>query len=134
MVDQKNIAAIGYCFGGSMLLNAAKMGIDLKGVVSFHGGLDGVPATKGTSKAKILVCHGAADKFVSDESVEKFKTNMNDAKVDYTFISYPNATHAFTNPSSTATGKKFNLPIEYNEAADKNSWADMKRFLETIFK
>src|SRR4029079_17160087 len=65
--DVNKMAAIGYCFGGSMVLNAAKLGMNFKGVVSFHGGLAGVPATPGTTKAKILVCHGAADKFISAE-------------------------------------------------------------------
>ena len=116
-----------------MSLFAAKLGMDFKGVVSFHGGLAGVPATAGTTKAKILVCHGAADKFVSDEEVKKFRNNLDSLKVAYTFIAYPNATHAFTNPDATATGIKYSMPIQYNEAADKKSWADMKKFFKTIF-
>jgi len=131
--DAAKMACIGYCFGGSMSLNAAKLGMDFKGVVSFHGGLAGVPATTGTTKAKILVCHGAADKFVSDEEVKNFRHNLDSVKVPYTFIAYPNATHAFSNPEATAVGKKFSMPIEYNEAADKKSWADMKTFFKTIF-
>lgn len=131
--DAAKMACIGYCFGGSMSLNAAKLGMDFKGVVSFHGGLAGVPATTGTTKAKILVCHGAADKFVSDEEVKNFRHNLDSVKVPYTFIAYPNATHAFSNPDATAVGKKFSMPIEYNEAADKKSWADMKTFFKTIF-
>ncbi len=132
--DAAKMACIGYCFGGAMSLFAAKLGMDFKGVVSFHGGLAGVPATAGTTKAKILVCHGAADKFVSDEEVKKFRHNLDSVKVAYTFIVYPNATHAFTNPDATATGKKFSMPIEYNEAADKKSWSDMKKFLKKSFK
>jgi len=132
--DPAKIAAIGYCFGGSMVLNAAKMGSDLKGVVSFHGGLGGsVPAKKGSTKAKILVCHGDADKFSTEADIQKFKTNLNEESVPYTFIVYPNATHAFTNPHSTDTGKKFKMPIAYNEAADKKSWSDMQKFFKTIF-
>lgn len=131
--DVAKMACIGYCFGGSMSLFAAKLGMDFKGVVSFHGGLAGVPATTGTTKAKILVCHGAADKFVSDEEVKKFRDNLDSVKAAYTFVAYPNATHAFSNPDATATGKKFSMPIEYNEAADKKSWADMKTFFKTIF-
>ena len=107
--------------------------MDFKGVVSFHGGLAGVPATKGTTKAKILVCHGAADNFVGPEEVKNFRHNLDSVKVPYTFITYPNATHAFTNPDATAVGKEFSMPIEYNAAADKKSWADMKTFFKTIF-
>lgn len=131
--DGEKIAAIGYCFGGSMVLNAAKLGMDFKGVVSFHGGLATVPATQGSTTAKILVCHGAADKFISADDIKNFKSNLDSLKVSYTFIVYPGATHAFTNPQATATGKKFNMPIEYNEAADKKSWNDMKDFFKKLF-
>ncbi len=128
------MACIGYCFGGSMSLFAAKLGMDFKGVVSFHGGLAGVPAEAGKTKAKILVCHGAADKFVSEEEVNNFRHNLDSVKAEYTFIAYPDATHAFTNSQSTANGKKFNIPIAYNAAADKKSWEDMKVFFKTIFE
>ena len=131
--DANNIAAIGYCFGGSCVLNAAKLGADLKGVVSFHGGLTGAPADKNLLKAEILVCNGAADKFVSEQSIVDFKHGMDSIGADYTFKSYANATHAFTNPASTENGKKFNMPIEYNEAADKASWNDMKAFFGKLF-
>lgn len=131
--DGNKIAAIGYCFGGSMVLNAAKMGMDLKGVVSFHGGLATIPAKKGSTKAKILVCHGGADNFISPEDQASFKKNLDSVKAAYTFKVYEGATHAFTNPNATAIGKKFNMPIEYNEAADKQSWADMQAFLKGIF-
>lgn len=132
--DASQMACIGYCFGGSMSLTAAKLGMDFKGVASFHGGLAGIPAEAGKTKAKILVCHGAADKFISDEEVKNFRHNLDSVKVDYQFISYPDATHAFTNPGSTANGQKFNIPIAYNAAADKKSWEDMKDFFKTIFK
>jgi dienelactone hydrolase len=85
-------------------------------------------------KAKILVCHGAADKFVSEEDISNFKNSLDPIGADYMFKSYANATHAFTNPEATQTGKKFNMPIEYNEAADKASWIDMQNFLKAIFK
>ncbi len=134
VADVNNMAAIGYCFGGSCVLNAAKLGADLKGVVSFHGGLTGAPANKQLLKAKILVCNGAADKFVSEQSITDFKHGLDSIGADYTFKSYANATHAFTNPASTETGKKFNMPIEYNEAADKASWNDMKVFFASLFK
>lgn len=132
--DATQMACIGYCFGGSMSLNAANLGMDFKGVVSFHGGLAVVPAEEGKTKAKVLVCHGAADKFISDEELKKFRDNMDAAKVDYSFISYPDATHAFSNPDATENGKKFNIPIAYNMTADKKSWEDMKTFFKKIFQ
>jgi len=131
--DANSIAAIGYCFGGSVVLNSAKLGVDLKAVVSFHGGLSGVQANKELLKAKILVCHGEADKFVSEKDVTDFKHSLDSIGADYTFKPYANATHAFTNPEATKIGKQFNMPIEYNEAADKASWIDMQKFLKSIF-
>lgn len=132
--DPTKLAAIGYCFGGSMVLNAAKEGMDFKGVVSFHGGLSGgVMAKKGAVKAKILVCHGGADKFSTQADIDNFKKNLDEAGATYTFKVYLGATHAFTNPASTEVGKKFNMPIEYNKEADEQSWQDMKDFFKTIF-
>jgi dienelactone hydrolase len=128
------VAAIGYCFGGGMALTMAKLGDDLTGVVSFHGNLMVVPANKDLLKAKILVCHGADDKFVQQAEVDKFKKQMDSIGANYSFKVYPNATHAFTNPAATDLGKKFNLPIAYNAAADSASWKDMKDFFGTIFK
>ena len=131
-VDSTKMGAIGYCFGGAVVLNAAKLGIDLKGVVTFHGGLEGVKPDKEKIKAKILVLHGAADQF-ENPHVAQFKKEMDSAGVDYTFKEYAGATHAFSNPNATEVGKKFNMPIAYNEAADKASWEDMKKFFKEIF-
>jgi dienelactone hydrolase len=132
--DPVNVAAIGYCFGGSLVLNYAKLGADLKGVVSFHGGVSGgAPVDKNLLKAKVLVCQGASDKFVPQKDAETFKHKLDSIGVDNTLKVYPNATHAFTNSDATATGKKFNMPIEYNPEADKNSWDDMKMFFAKIF-
>ena len=132
-VDQTKIAGIGYCFGGGMLLNFVRMGEPLNGIVSFHGSLLGTPANKDLTKAEILVCHGEADSFVNAE-VAPFKKQMDSIGKSYTFKSYPGATHAFTNPDATETGKKFKMPIEYNAAADSASWNDMKEFFGRIFK
>jgi dienelactone hydrolase len=132
--DPKNVAAIGYCFGGFIVLNYAKLGADLKGVVSFHGGLGGVPVDKKLLKARVLICHGASDKFVSQKDAENLKHKLDSIGVDNTLKIYPNATHAFTNPDATETGKKFNMPIEYNADADRDSWNDMKVFFEMIFR
>ena len=132
-VDESKIAGIGYCFGGGMLLNFARMGEPLNGVVSFHGSLLGTPADKNLTKAEILVCHGEKDDFVNAE-VAPFKKQMDSIGKSYTFKSYPGATHAFTNPDATEIGKKFNMPIEYNAAADSASWNDMKDFFARIFR
>ncbi len=132
--DQSKIAAIGYCFGGAQVLNMARMGSDLKGVVSFHGNLVGVAPDKNLLKADVLVCHGAADPFVPQSDVDKFKKQMDSIGAKYTFKAYEGATHAFTNPNATAVGEKFKIPIAYNAAADSASWNDMKSFFSNIFK
>lgn len=134
--DTSRVAAIGYCFGGGIVLNMARLGENLKGVVSFHGGLNGYlpPAKKGTIKADILVCHGDADSMVKPDEVANFKKEMDNAGAHYKFIGYPNAKHAFTNPAATAIGEKYKLDIAYDEAADKQSWEEMKNFFSTIFK
>jgi dienelactone hydrolase len=131
--DPNKIAAIGYCFGGAMVLNLARLGEDLKGVVSFHGNLLGVPPDKNKLKADVLVCHGAADTFVPQKEVDMFKKQMDSVGAKYTFKVYEGATHAFTNPDATAMGEKFKIPIKYNAAADSASWNDMKAFFGKIF-
>jgi dienelactone hydrolase len=132
--DSNNMAAIGYCFGGSVVLNSAKLGVNLKGVVSFHGGLAGVPPKKDLLKAKILVCHGGNDQFVPQKDIDLFKQQLDAIGAIYSFKIYPDATHAFTNPDATRVGKEFAMPIEYNEAADKKSWNDMILFFNDLFK
>jgi len=132
--DSSKVIAIGYCFGGSVVLNAAKKGAPVDAVVSFHGGLAGTPAEKGKLKAAILVCNGAADSFVPDEEIKEFKKQMAEVGADLTFINYPDATHAFTNPHSTEVGKKFSMPISYNAAADKQSWIDFNKFMKAKVK
>ncbi|SEL02098.1 dienelactone hydrolase family protein [Parapedobacter koreensis] len=129
-VDTTRIAAIGYCFGGSMVLNAVKLGDQLQAAVSFHGGLKGVPADKTLLTTPILICHGAEDANVPESDVTAFKAELDSIGADYVFKEYPGATHAFTNPEATETGKKFNLPIAYNAEADTASWNDMKAFFE----
>ncbi len=132
--DTTKIAAIGYCFGGGMVLNMARMGEDLKGVVSFHGSLLGVPLKKEDLKADVLVCHGDADAFVKPEEVAEFKKQMSAIGAAYTFKSYPNATHAFTNPAADEKAAKYKMPIAYNAEADSASFNDMRGFLEKVFK
>lgn len=131
--DASKKAAIGYCFGGAMVLNIARLGEDLNGVVSFHGNLPVIPTTKEALKAKILVCHGEADGFIKPEEITAFRKQLDSLGASYEFKSYPGAQHAFTNPDATANGKKFGIPISYNAAADTASWNDMKAFFKTIF-
>ena len=134
-VDPARIAAIGYCFGGSVVLDMARSGMDLRGVVSFHGRLTtNNPAKPGNVKAKILVCHGEKDTFITPEQIAAFKQEMSEAKADLQFIEYKDAIHSFTNPEADAYAKKFNIPLGYNSAADKKSWDDMKSFLKGVLK
>jgi dienelactone hydrolase len=133
VVDPNNIGAIGYCFGGGVLLNTVRLGDDLRGVVSFHGSLIGTPARKDLLRTKILVCHGNADQFVTAKDVALFKKQMDSIGASYTFVGYDGATHAFTNPDATVIGQKFNMPIAYNPKADTSSWNAMKDFFAGLF-
>lgn len=134
-VDPGRIAAIGYCFGGGVVLNMAREGIDLKGVASFHGSLAPKnPVTRpGIIRAKVLVLHGADDKFISAEQIDAFKKEMTTAGADFRFIAYPEALHSFTNPDADEIAKKFNMGLAYNAQADRQSWEELNRFLLEIF-
>jgi len=130
-VVAQQIAAVGYCFGGTTVLELARSGSPLAGVVSFHGGLGTtLPAAEGAVKAKVLVCHGADDPFVKPAEQAAFKEEMAKAKVKMEFISYPDAVHSFTKKEAGDDKSKGNA---YNEAADQKSWEDMKAFFKTIF-
>jgi dienelactone hydrolase len=133
-VEATQVAAIGYCFGGSTVQALAYSGAPLAGIVSFHGGLIPVPAdAAGKTKAKILVCHGAVDAFVSQEEIAAFLKAMNEGKFDYQFISYAGAVHAFTNPGADKIAAATGLPIAYHVAADQRSWAHLKVFFHELF-
>ena len=132
--DETKMASIGYCLGGTLSLHLARKGADVKGVASFHGNLAPHLSIKpGSVKAKVLVCHGEADVLIPDEQVQSFKKEMDLAGVDYKFVTYPDAQHGFTNPQATKKGQKFNIPIAYNEKADKASWEEMLKFFNRIF-
>ncbi|MEB0048247.1 MULTISPECIES: dienelactone hydrolase family protein [unclassified Pseudomonas] len=134
--DPEKLAAIGYCFGGAVVLNAARQGVPLAGVVSFHGALaTNTPATTGSVKAKILVEHGAKDSMVTPQNVAAFKAEMDQAGADYRFVSLDNAKHGFTNPEADrlSHGDHGGPDIGYNKAADERSWADMQAFFKKIF-
>jgi dienelactone hydrolase len=133
-VDASEIAAIGYCFGGGVVLNMARMGEDLKGVASFHGSLGtDTPAQPGKIKARIVSFTGEADPMIGADKVAAFKQEMDAAKADYRVVTYPSAQHAFTNEEADELGKKFKLPLAYNEAADKDSWQQATVFLKEVF-
>ena len=134
-VDADRIAAIGYCFGGGILLGMARMGTDIDGVVSYHGSVaTQSPAKKGDIKTRIRVFNGADDPFVKAEQIEAFKKEMEAAGADYKFVNYPGAVHSFTNPDADGYGKKFNLPLAYNKEADEDSWQQTQDFFKEIFK
>ena len=130
------IAAIGYCFGGKIVLDAARRGEPLAGVVSFHGALvTNTPATPGSVKAPMLVEHGAKDSMVTPENVVAFKNEMDKAGADYKFVSLDDAKHGFTNPDADrlSHGEHGGPDIGYNKAADERSWKDMQAFLKKVF-
>lgn len=132
-VDEKRVAAIGYCFGGATVQALAWSGAPLAGIVSFHGSLIPPPANAAQLKVKVLICHGAVDSFESPEDIAAFKKGVDDAKLDYQFIAYSGAVHAFTNPQADATAAKSGLKgIAYNEAADRRSWQHMQDFFGEI--
>ncbi len=134
LVDAPRVAAIGYCFGGATVQALAYSGAPLAGIVSFHGSLIPPPADAAAkNKAKILVCHGAVDGFVSPEAIAAFMKGMNEGKFDYQFISYAGAVHAFTNPGADELGKLNHIPVAYNAAADQRSWSHMRSFFNEIF-
>jgi dienelactone hydrolase len=132
LTDRKRIAAIGYCFGGTTVLELARSGADIAGVVSFHGGLSTPnPQDAANIKAKILACHGADDPNVPPKEVEDFEAEMRHAGVDWQLIAYGGAVHAFTD---WGAGNDNSKGAAYNERADRRSWAAMQQFFAEIFK
>ena len=130
-VDGSRLAVIGFCFGGTGALEAARAGLPVKGVVSFHGGLD-VPVGYAAVpiSTKVLVCHGADDPFVPAKDVAAFQEEMRQAKADYVFVAYAGAVHAFTQKEA---GNDNSKGAAYNEAAHRRSWQHMKDFFQEIF-
>lgn len=137
--DNSRLAAIGYCFGGKVVLDMARQGVPLAGVVSFHGALaTATPATKGSVKARILVEHGGQDSMVTKADVAAFKDEMDAAEANYRFVLQPKAKHGFTNPdadrlSHAGHGSEKGPDLAYSKVADENSWADMQGFFKEIF-
>jgi len=130
MVDTNNLGAMGYCFGGAAVLELGRCGAPVKGIVTFHGGLDNpTPADAKNIKAKVLINQGGADGFTLP-SLPAFEKEMKDAGVDYKIITYPDAQHSFTNPDAKGQLKG----ALYNKSADKKSWKAMTEFFKEIFK
>jgi dienelactone hydrolase len=135
-VDGEKIAAIGYCFGGRIVIQMGLLDVDeLDGIGSFHGSLNNLtfPKENDDIETQLLVCHGAQDSFISEEDLSTFITGTVSHNADLTFISYPDAVHAFTNPAATEMGEELDLGIAYNKDADEQSWATLERFLANLF-
>ena len=133
-VDSSRIAAQGYCFGGAVVLNMARLGLDLDGVVSFHGSLGSpIKAEPGQIKARIQVYTGGADPFVPTEQVAGLVTEMQQAEADLTLVSFPGVQHSFTNPGADAVANQFDMPLAYNESAATRSWQGAMAFYQEIF-
>jgi dienelactone hydrolase len=135
LVDPKRVAAIGYCFGGAVSQALAYSGAPLAGIVSFHGSLiPATPETAAANKAKFLICQGGADPFVTREQTVEFVKSLESTKIDYEFVIYAGAVHAFTNPGADALAKTSGLTgIGYSASADQRSWLHMRTFFNEIF-
>ena len=134
-VDGANIAAVGYCFGGTVVLEMARAGEPLKAVASFHGGLGTPhPAEPGKVTARVASFTGEDDPMIPAEQVAAFRQEMDKAGVTYKAVTYPGAKHGFTNPDADKFGRQFNMPLAYNAAADKASWKEALAFLADALK
>ncbi len=134
-VGNDKLSAIGYCFGGGIVLNMARMGLPLKGVASFHGSLAAATKIKGKVDTKIAVFNGKDDPYISGQQVERFRDEMNSNDVDFELHNYKRTVHSFTNPAADQVAEKFNLTgIGYNEKSDKDSWKRMQFFLKELYK
>lgn len=130
--DSRRIAAIGYCFGGAAVLELARSGQPLNGVVSFHGALDTPDINDAKSiKTKILALHGAEDPYVTTKDVEAFQNEMKLGKVDWRMVTYGDSVHGFTNPNNGTDKSK---GVAYNKNADVRSFKEMQEFFDEIFK
>jgi len=129
-VDPQRIGALGYCFGGAVVLNMVRAGANLGAVAGFHAslGLNTPAPAPGAVKAKILVLNGADDPFVKREQYDVLKKDLDAAKANYRVIEYPGAVHAFTNPEATELGQKFNLPLRYDAKVDQEAKAEALKF------
>ena len=133
-VDASRIAAQGYCFGGAVVLDMARLGLDLKGVVSFHGTLaSDIAVAPGSIKAELQVYTGGADDMIPADQVAAFVKEMQAAGAKFELTSYPGVKHGFTNPAATGRGEKFGVPLAYSESAATNAWNGAMAFYRKIF-
>ena len=133
-VDRERTAAIGYCFGGAMVLHMARIGLPLSAVTSFHGALGSFhTAAPGSIRPKILVCHGAADSMVSMDDLEAFKQEMETAQADYEVLLLDGARHGFSNPQADVNAEKYGIDLGYNAQADEKSWAALQALFQRVF-
>lgn len=129
--DAGRTAAIGYCFGGTGVLELARAGADVRGVVSFHGGLDSpTPADGKNIRGKVLILHGAEDPFVKPADIDALLAELRSADVDWQMITYSGAVHSFTHPEA---GNDASTGVAYNASADRRSWGAMRQFLDELF-
>ena len=134
-VKQGEIAALGYCFGGGVVLNMARSGMPLKAGVSYHGVLaTDISVKPGDIKTKLRIFHGEADPVVPPAQVEAFKAEMDNAQADYMFVAYPGVKHTFTNREADSYAAQFGLPLKYDNAADTDSWTRTLEFLKATLK
>ncbi len=133
-IDRTRTAAIGYCFGGAMVLHMARIGMPLSAVASFHGALGSFhTAEPGSIQPKILVCHGAADSMVSMTDLDAFKQEMDAADADYEVMLLEGAKHGFSNPQADVNAEKYGLDLGYQQQADDTSWAAMRALFDRVF-
>jgi len=134
-VDERRLGAIGFSMGGRVALQMARADQDLAGVVSIYGNLETrEPARAEVTRSRVLVLHADGDPFVKPESIPAFRSEMEAAKVDYSFVSYPGVKHGFANPDATDRGKRFGMPIAYDAEADRKARAEIFRFFSTVFR
>jgi dienelactone hydrolase len=132
-VDPERTAAMGYCFGGAMVLHMARIGLPLSAVASFHGALGSFhTAEPGSIQAKILVCHGAADSMVTMDDLEGFKQEMETAQADYEVLLLADAKHGFSNPQADVNAEKYGIDLGYQQSADEKSWEALQALLNRV--
>lgn len=133
-VDSNRIAAQGYCFGGAVVLNMARLGVDLDAVVSYHGALGSpIKAEAGKVQPRIHVYTGGEDKMVPSDQVAGLVEEMQDAEADLTLVSFPGVLHSFTNPGADSIAEEFDMPVGYDDEAAKRSWEGTMRLYDEVF-
>ncbi len=132
-VDDDKLAAIGYCFGGSVVLTMANLGADLDAVAAFHSGVTLPEMPNDKLKARVLVCNGGADPFIGEEGVAIFKSAMDSIGAKYEYISYPGVLHSYTSKYADENGEKFSLPLKYDADADAKSWQSLQDMFKDVF-